>query len=72
MDDAGFRARFRGTPFERAKRRGLVRNAAVALGNIGDRAVLGALERVGRDPDPLIVEHAQWAIERIESRHGTS
>ena len=45
LDDAGFRARFRGTPVLRAKRRGLVRNACVAAGNAGDPALVPALVR---------------------------
>lgn len=69
MGDDAFRSRFRGTPFERSKRRGLLRNVSVALGNTGDRTSLAALEAAGRDADPLIAEHARWAMERIESRH---
>jgi epoxyqueuosine reductase len=70
MDEATFRATFRGTPFERAKRRGLLRNVAVALGNTGDSRALGALERAAGDAEPLVAEHAQWAIERILAREG--
>jgi epoxyqueuosine reductase len=72
MDEATFRVAFRGTPFERAKRRGLLRNVAVALGNTGDGRVLEALERAAGDPEPLVAEHAQWAIERIQARGGKS
>jgi epoxyqueuosine reductase len=72
MDDTTFRAAFRGTPFERTKRRGLLRNVAVALGNTGDGRALGALERAAGDPEPLIAEHAQWAIERILAREDRS
>ncbi|MFQ5613055.1 MAG: epoxyqueuosine reductase, partial [Anaerolineae bacterium] len=64
LDPAGFRARFRGTPLSRAKRRGLLRNVAVALGNWGSPEALPALERACQDPEPLIREHAAWAIER--------
>ena len=65
LDDTGFRERFRGTPVTRAKRRGLLRNVAVALGNWGDPAAKPALEEAIRDPEPLIREHAHWALERI-------
>lgn len=65
LDDAGFRARFKGTPIKRTKRRGLLRNVAVALGNWGSPTALPPLERAAIDPEPLIREHAQWAIERI-------
>lgn len=66
LDDAAFKARFAGTPLLRAKRRGLLRNVCVALGNAGNRAALPALERAASDPEPLIAEHARWAIGEIE------
>jgi epoxyqueuosine reductase len=68
LDDAGFKARFAGTPLLRTKRRGLLRNVCVALGNTADATALPHLEKAARDPDPLIAEHARWAIEQIESR----
>jgi epoxyqueuosine reductase len=66
LDEAGFKSRFAGTPILRAKRRGLLRNVCVALGNVGDASALPALEKATHDPEPLIAEHAQWAIERIK------
>ena len=68
LDEPGFRSRFAGTPMLRTKRRGLLRNVCVALGNIGDTSVLPALERAASDPEPLIAEHAAWAIEEIDRR----
>ena len=68
LDEAAFERRFAGTPIRRAKRRGLLRNACVALGNIGDEAALPALERAAADAEPLVAEHARWAIARIRSR----
>ena len=68
LGDAGFRKRFAGTPLTRAKRRGLLRNVCVALGNTGDAAALPALERVARDGEALIAEHARWAMGRIRNR----
>jgi epoxyqueuosine reductase len=65
LDDAGFKKRFAGTPIVRAKRRGLLRNVCVALGNAGDRRALPALEKAATDPEPLIAEHARWAINQI-------
>ncbi|MCI0745313.1 MAG: tRNA epoxyqueuosine(34) reductase QueG [Verrucomicrobia subdivision 3 bacterium] len=65
LDDTAFRKRFEGTPILRAKRRGLLRNVCVALGNLGDSVALAALERAARDPEPLIAEHARWAVSRI-------
>ena len=68
LDDAQFRALFRGSPIKRIKRRGFLRNVCVALGNAGDAADLPALRRASRDPEPLIAEHAAWALERIRER----
>ncbi len=68
LDDAAFRRRFAGTPILRTKRRGLLRNVCVALGNVGDPAALPPLERAACDPEPLIAEHARWAIQQIEAR----
>ena len=68
LDDAGFKSRFAGTPMLRTKRRGLLRNVCVALGNVGDKAALPALEKAAHDREPLIVEHARWAIEQISQR----
>jgi epoxyqueuosine reductase len=68
LDDAKFRELFRRSPIKRIKRRGFLRNVCVALGNVGTRADLPALEAAALDPEPLIAEHAAWAIERIFSR----
>lgn len=68
LDEAGFRHRFAGTPILRSKRRGLLRNVAVALGNVGDARALPALTLAARDPEPLIAEHAAWAIDQITAR----
>jgi epoxyqueuosine reductase len=68
LDDEGFQRRFAGTPILRTRRRGLLRNVCVALGNVGAVAALPALEQAAHDPDPLIAEHAQWATEQIEKR----
>jgi epoxyqueuosine reductase len=68
LDDVSFKAKFAGTPILRTKRRGLLRNVCVALGNIGDERALPALERALNDPEPLIREHAAWAIAQIRCR----
>jgi epoxyqueuosine reductase len=68
LDNAGFKSRFAGTPILRTKRRGLLRNVCVALGNIGDETALPALRKATEDSEPLVAEHARWAIEQIESR----
>jgi epoxyqueuosine reductase len=69
LDDAGFKQKFAGTPMLRTKRRGLLRNVCVALGNVGDASVRPALERARQDAEPLIREHAEWALEQIEKRN---
>jgi len=68
LDEAGFKTRFANTPLLRTKRRGLLRNVCVALGNTADATALPHLEKAARDPEPLIAEHARWAIEQIETR----
>ncbi len=68
LDDASFRTRFKGSPILRTKRRGLLRNVCVALGNVAGPEALPALARAATDPEPLIQEHALWAIDRIKSR----
>lgn len=70
MDEAGFKRRFAGTPLLRIRRRGLLRNVCVALGNVGDAQALPALDRAAADPEPLIAEHAAWARNRIAARSG--
>jgi epoxyqueuosine reductase len=68
LDEGNFKSRFAGSPILRTKRRGLLRNVCVALGNTGDESALPALEKSSRDSEPLIAEHAIWAISQIESR----
>jgi len=68
LDEDGFKKRFAGTPMLRTKRRGLLRNICVALGNIGDETALPVLEKAVNDPELLIAEHAEWAIDQIQSR----
>jgi epoxyqueuosine reductase len=68
LSEEAFRRRFRGTALLRTKRRGLLRNAALVLGNTGDAAALPALHRALNDVEPLVREAARWAIEQIEQR----
>jgi len=72
MSEEEFRNRFRGTTITRTKRRGLLRNAAIALGNHGDPAALPALRKALADPEVLVREAAQWAIEQIETAAANS
>jgi epoxyqueuosine reductase len=68
LNEEQFRTLFRRSPIKRIKRRGFLRNVCVALGNVGSPADLPALERAVSDPEPLIAEHATWAIDRIKER----
>jgi len=66
LEDSGFLARFAGTPVMRTKRRGLLRNVAVALGNSGSKDAVSPLEKLTGDPEPVIASHARWALNRLE------
>lgn len=68
MDDDGFRNAFRNSPMKRAKRRGLARNAAVVLGNIGDEGDAAVLARASDDHEHLVGQHVAWALEQIDAR----
>jgi epoxyqueuosine reductase len=65
MDDAEFRARFRGTAMSRAKRAGLARNAALVLGNRRQTSAAPALRRALADPDVGVRRAAAWALARL-------
>jgi epoxyqueuosine reductase len=70
LDDAGFRAAFRKSAITRTKRRGLARNVAVALGNRGARGTAreraALIAAAASDSDPLVREHAAWALRRLD------
>lgn len=68
LDDEGFRTLFAKSPIKRIKRHRFLRNVCVALGNTGTQDDLPALSRALADPDPLVSEHADWAINRIHGR----
>jgi len=65
-----FQRVFRGSPVKRARYSGLRRNVSVAMGNSGDQSFLPQLERMSNDADPLVAEHARWAIERLRAKRG--
>ncbi len=70
MTEEEFRATYRGTPVPRTKRRGLARNAAVALGNTGNDDDIPFLVRALTDHDePLVRSHAAWALGRLGGPH---
>ena len=68
MSQEEFSRTFRGSPVKRTKRRGLLRNAAVALGNSGDVTAVPALaEALTADAEPVVRAHAAWALGEIAS-----
>jgi epoxyqueuosine reductase len=66
LDDDAFRARFRHTPLWRARRRGVLRNAAIVLGNQRSASAVPALTRGLNDPEPLIRAACAWALQQID------
>jgi epoxyqueuosine reductase len=65
MSQEQFSAAFKGSPMKRAKLRGLKRNAAIALGNVGRAEDATVLRQAMEDHEPLVREHAAWALERL-------
>jgi epoxyqueuosine reductase len=65
MSQPEFSAAFKGSSMKRAKRRGLARNAAVVLGNVGTVEDIPVLEAALAHDEPLVREHAAWALGRI-------
>jgi epoxyqueuosine reductase len=76
MEQAEFSAAIKGSPMKRVPRlhsgqaplRGLKRNAAVVLGHFGTADDAGVLTRALEDPEPLVREHAEWALTRVAAR----
>lgn len=66
LDEAAFRRRFKDSPLWRARRRGILRNAAIVLGNQRARGALDALRRGAADADELVRDACRWAIKQIE------
>jgi epoxyqueuosine reductase len=60
-----FRTLFRGSAVRRTKYAGLRRNLAIAMGNSRDPRFLPHLETMAQDPDPIVAEHARWALARV-------
>lgn len=63
--------RFRKSPMKRAKLEGLKRNAAVAMGNRGEKRYAEPLQKALGEEDPLVHEHADWALGKIRGRRGS-
>jgi epoxyqueuosine reductase len=69
LDEQQFREVLRGSPIRRAKRQGLRRNAALAMGNSGEARFLTILEKLERDEDAVVSEAASWAAAKLSSKN---
>ena len=65
LDDAGFRARFAGSPIKRIGRDRMVRNVAYAIGNSGQARLKPAAQALCEDADPAVADAARWAVARL-------
>jgi len=65
LDDAGFRARFAGSPIKRIGRDRMVRNVLYAIGNSGIPALADAARALCDDTDPAVADAARWAVDRL-------
>ena len=65
LDDASFREMFAGSPIKRIGRARMIRNCLIAAGNSGDASLCPAVERHLDDPDPVIAEAAEWALDQL-------
>ena len=65
LDDAGFRARFAGSPIKRIGRDRFVRNVLIAIGNSGEARLRPHAARLAADPDPTVADAAAWALDRL-------
>ena len=68
LSSVEFNQRFQRSPIKRAKRRGYLRNLAVAIGNNGNPDDLILLEQAAQDDEPLVHIHAQWAIQKLKGK----
>lgn len=66
LDDAGFRARFSGSPIKRIGRDRFVRNVAYAIGNSADPALIAAVSPLVDDADPTVADAARWAMSKLK------
>jgi len=67
MSAEEFREVFRGSPIRRTKRSGLRRNAAIAMGNSGNKAFVSQLDQLAADEDESVSESARWARTRLST-----
>ena len=68
LDDDAFRGTFKESPMKRARKQGLARNAATVLGNVGTEEDIELLISALEKGEPLVAEHAAWALDQIRTR----
>jgi epoxyqueuosine reductase len=68
MDEETYRRVFRGSPVKRTKYSGLKRNVAIAMGNSGNPEFVADLRKLAGESDPVVAEHAAWAITKLEGK----
>jgi epoxyqueuosine reductase len=66
-----FSERFRRSPIKRTKRKGFLRNVLVAMGNSGDKSLIPIIEEYLSDSEPLVREHAEWALRKLGAVNDT-
>ena len=70
LSEADFRRAFAHSPIKRPKYRGWLRNLCVVMGNSGDRRFIPKLQKLSRHEDPIVREHATWAVGRLKGASG--
>jgi epoxyqueuosine reductase len=68
LDEESYRRTFRGSPVKRAKYSGVKRNVAIAMGNSGVQEFIPDLEKMASEGDPVVAEHAEWAIRKLGAK----
>ncbi len=68
MEEETYRRVFRGSPVKRTKYSGLKRNVAIAMGNSGNKEFVEDLETMAAGSDPVVAEHAEWAIKKLKEK----
>jgi epoxyqueuosine reductase len=69
MTEADFKRAFVDSPIKRTKYRGWVRNLCVVMGNSGDRRFISWLKSTVSNPDPVVAEHAAWALRQLRGEN---
>ncbi len=70
LDDSSFRTMFSGSPIKRIGRNRFIRNVLIAIGNSRDSALRPSADALRSDPDPIVAEAAEWAVEQLSGLPG--